>query len=154
MPLLVVTPCTRPPPIDVLSFAIVPDAQHFTLSRSSCGPTCTLGTLTGPQNFRVYTLEPGIDANHPAIPPGEYPLAMAFSNKFNRNMPHIFGVDGRSGILIHAGNDSGDTEGCILVGLRQTEETVLESRDALHGLVVALAQAAMIGPTWLQVEDP
>lgn len=126
----------------------------FELHRNACGPTCTLGTLTGPDAFRVYTLEPGTDANHPAIPPGVYRLAMGWSPKFNRHVPHVFDVPGRTDIEIHAGNSGDDTQGCIILGLRQTEDTVLESRDAVHGLVVAMAKAEPSGTMWLHVEDP
>ena len=128
-------------------------AQNFTLSRTACGPTCTLGVLTGPQHFKVFTLEPGIDANHPAIPEGSYPLVMGWSPRFQRNVPRVLDVPGRTDIEIHSGNDAGDTAGCILLGLRQTDDTVLESRDAVHGFVVALTAALAAGDVVLDVHD-
>lgn len=51
-----------------------------------------------------------------AIPTGTYPVVLAWSNKFKKEMPHIERVPGYSGILIHPGNTAADTLGCILVG--------------------------------------
>jgi hypothetical protein len=113
-----------------------------------------LGTLRGPSSFRLYTLEPGTDANGPAIDPGVYPLDLSWSAKFARNMPHVLDVPGRDDLLIHAGDSGDDAEGCIILGLRQTDDTVLESRDALHGFVVSLTNALAQGRAWLHVEDP
>lgn len=137
----------------MVSFVTLRAAQNFTLSRTACGPTCTLGTLEGPAHFKVFTLEPGIDANRPAIPPGSYPLTMAYSPRFGRAVPHVLNVPHRSHILIHPGNRPDDTDGCILLGLQQTDQTVLESRDAVHGFVVALMNALSSGDVFLEVHD-
>lgn len=53
---------------------------------------------------------------------------------------------GRSAILIHSGNTTGDIEGCILVGLRhgriEGTDAVLESRMALSQLQARLGTSA------------
>lgn len=86
------------------------------------------------------------------IPKGEYDatyLARSASGKF-RDVYHLHGVEGRSGILIHAGNFAGDEDkgfradidGCILLGkLRgklSGQDAVLASRVALKEFVQQL----------------
>ena len=52
------------------------------------------------------------------IAPGTYSVDFHYSSKFGKYMLTLCGVPGRSGILIHSGNTSKDTSGCILVGKR------------------------------------
>lgn len=52
------------------------------------------------------------------IAPGTYSIDFHYSPKFGKYMLTLCGVCGRSGILIHSGNTSKDTSGCILVGKR------------------------------------
>ena len=49
-------------------------------------------------------------------------------------MPLLFDVKGFSGIRIHSGNSSKDTEGCLLVGKNKKVGMVLESRDTYKRL--------------------
>jgi hypothetical protein len=71
-----------------------------------------------------YTLEdvvrpPGVKVqNETAIPAGIYTLAIDWSNRFQRYMPHVLNVPMFDGIRIHSGNRDVNTEGCPLVGLR------------------------------------
>lgn len=55
-------------------------------------------------------------AGRTAIPVGDYQIVRAYSPRFKRDMPTIPNVKGFSGIRIHAGNSSKDTEGCPLTG--------------------------------------
>ena len=48
-----------------------------------------------------------------AIPTGRYEVGLTFSPKFKRDLPIIKNVKGFEAIRIHAGNDTGDTEGCL-----------------------------------------
>lgn len=50
------------------------------------------------------------------IPELIYPVHVTYSPKFRRLLPIIEHVPGRSGIRIHAGNQSSDSAGCVLVG--------------------------------------
>lgn len=52
-----------------------------------------------------------------AIPYGKYSLTYEYSPKFKKLMPRINNVPNFEGILLHAGNKVGDTDGCILVGI-------------------------------------
>jgi hypothetical protein len=65
-----------------------------------------------------------------AIPEGVYPVIIDWSNKYQRNMPHILNVPEFSGIRIHSGNDSDDTEGCIILGMNRKIDWVGQSRTA------------------------
>lgn len=49
------------------------------------------------------------------IPQGEYKCVRVQSPKFGETFK-VIGVDGRTDILFHWGNELEDTEGCILIG--------------------------------------
>jgi hypothetical protein len=51
-----------------------------------------------------------------AIPNGNYPLIMSFSNRFQQYMPEVLNVPGFAGIRWHVGNSDVDTLGCLLLG--------------------------------------
>ena len=52
-----------------------------------------------------------------AIPAGRYQIEMTYSPKFKKDMPHVCGVKGFTGVRLHPGNSNKDTEGCILFGV-------------------------------------
>lgn len=54
--------------------------------------------------------------NKTAIPKGIYNVIISMSNRFKKFLIEILNVNGFSGIRIHSGNSSKDTEGCIIVG--------------------------------------
>ncbi len=89
-----------------------------------------------------------------AIPEGRYQVVLAFSPHFNRTMPHVLGVPGFEGILIHYGNTAADTEGCILVGRTLTPTGVGESRIAFDALVPKLLAVIHSQTIWLDVVNP
>jgi len=66
-----------------------------------------------------------------AIPAGKYRVILDFSQRFQRELPHLLDVPCFQGIRIHAGNTAADTEGCILVGLQRGPDAIYQSRDAL-----------------------
>lgn len=69
-----------------------------------------------------------------AIPTGHYVINITYSPKYKRMMPLLLNVKGFSGIRIHSGNSSKDTEGCLLVGKNKKVGMVLESRDTYQRL--------------------
>ena len=69
-----------------------------------------------------------------AIPSGVYPVYITWSPKYKKPMPLIENVKGYSGIRIHSGNSSKDTEGCLLVGKNKEVGKVLESRKTYNEL--------------------
>jgi hypothetical protein len=70
-----------------------------------------------------------------AIPEGTYRVILSQSTRFGGQlMPELLHVPGFTGIRIHSGNTSLDTEGCVLVGLNTDGTQVLHSREA-YGMV-------------------
>ena len=69
-----------------------------------------------------------------AIPTGHYVINITYSPKYKRMMPLLLDVKGFSGIRIHSGNSSKDTEGCLIVGKNKQVGKVLESRDTYQRL--------------------
>ena len=83
-------------------------------------PDGTPGNLIINDKLYCHTLEDRVrvDCKIPgdtAIWAGRYRVVCVFSFHFNRVLPHILGVEGFEGILIHGGNNTADTAGCILV---------------------------------------
>lgn len=93
----------------------------------------TIGKLYNGDVFLCYTLEDmtreeGIKIpGRTSIPYGRYEIAITFSPKYNRKMPILLNVPMFEGIRIHSGNDDGDTEGCILVGLSKGKDMIFDS---------------------------
>ena len=79
-----------------------------------------------------------------AIPIGEYQLIKSPSNRFNRIMPRLLNVPGFDGILIHPGNKSEDTSGCILVGNMAAIDWLGASNRAFDALFPRLNEKNII----------
>ena len=73
-----------------------------------------------------------------AIPTGVYKIEITYSPKYKRMMPLLIGVKGYSGIRIHSGNTSKDTEGCLLVGRNTKVGMVTDSRNTYQRLFARL----------------
>lgn len=75
-----------------------------------------------------------------AIPVGIYTVLMTYSPKYQKIMPLINNVKGYSGIRIHSGNSSKDTEGCLLVGKNTVVGRLTDSRNTFNALFKRLLQ--------------
>lgn len=75
-----------------------------------------------------------------AIPVGIYTVLMTYSPKYQKIMPLINNVKGYSGIRIHSGNTSKDTDGCLLVGKNTVVGRLTDSRNTFNALFKRLQQ--------------
>ena len=75
-----------------------------------------------------------------AIPYGEYEVALTFSNKFQTYLPLVMNVPAFDGIRMHAGNSNVDTDGCLLVGTKNSETTIKDSRVTLEKLIDVISE--------------
>ena len=78
-----------------------------------------------------------------AIPKGTYELDIVFSPRFGKEYPCLRDVPGYTGILMHCGNTSLHTSGCLLLGLTWNGgDFIGQSRQAydpfFHGLQACL----------------
>lgn len=124
-------------------------AEHtdFRLVRNRKSSTATEGVLLFDLT-QVFTLEEPWRDNQPnvsCIPEGSYRCIIAWSNRFQRLMPRLLDVPGRSGILIHPGNTLKDTSGCILVGNLSVAGALHESQLAFAKFWEWLGQASRSG---------
>lgn len=128
--------------------------RHFFTNQS------TIGEWLFDDKFECWILE---DVARPigvkikgstAIPEGEHLIAITYSNRFKRLLPLIYnrmdfsvsdGLINFTGIRIHAGNDSQDTEGCLLPGQKRIKDRVINSVAAFNPLYEKLY--AEIGTT-------
>lgn len=124
----------------------------LSVRREEFYPACTIGRLFVDGVFECFTLEdtvreraepvvrwkvPGLTA----IPKGTYEVQVTMSQRFNKLLPLLIGVPGFSGVRIHPGNTSADTEGCILVGAGKRDYAITASRLAFQNLFQKIQQA-------------
>jgi hypothetical protein len=107
--------------------------MNLILKRIHEGETFTVGQLYEETKYGLsplcYTLEDKVRQvvgqpvsawkvqDKTAIPTGTYDVVVTMSNRFKTKLPLLQNVEGFTGIRIHSGNHSGNTEGCILVGM-------------------------------------
>ncbi len=88
-----------------------------------------------------------------AIPTGTYPIAITFSPRFKQWLPLLINVPGFSGVRIHAGNSSVDTQACILPGENRVKGYVYNSRKHLKALIAKLtASWSKDTPHYIEIE--
>jgi hypothetical protein len=135
--------------------------MNLTLVRDIFTDTSTTGSLFVDNAFECFTLEDrdrkledgGVKVyGRTAIPRGHYKIALDWSPKYGRDMPHILDVPGFQGIRIHSGNKADDTEGCLLVGQERTENYIRNSKLAFDALLMKLNLAWAKGEeAWITV---
>jgi len=112
--------------------------------------TYTVGKMYIDNIYECYTLEDvvrkGAKVNgQTAIPTGTYNLIINHSNRFNRDLPLLENVPNFTGVRIHAGNTSANTEGCILVGTTWSgKDFIGNSKVAFNKLFEKLKKAKKV----------
>lgn len=122
------------------------------VERRFLGKDYTIGKLFVDGEYFCDTLEDpvrdikpdgsGKIAGNTAIPYGEYEVIVNESPKFGRKLPRLLNVPHFEGILIHRGNTSKDTAGCILVGENKVKGKVINSTPYEEKLVKLIEGAA------------
>lgn len=119
-------------------------------------PTYTYGALFINDMYFCDTLEdpirPSKVPKETAIPQGSYKVILSFSPRFQRFLPLLLNVPNFSGIRIHAGNTTADTEGCILVG-NKDEDKLKNSRSTLNKLLQILKDVNSKEPIIINIHD-
>jgi hypothetical protein len=115
----------------------------------------TIGELYIDGDFFCYTLEDTCRRNKvpgkTAIPAGHYEIIVTQSVRFNRPMPLLLDVPNYEGIRIHTGNTALDTDGCILVGLRQGENVIYDSRKTFDLLFPEIEKRLAKGKLYISI---
>ena len=125
--------------------------MRLELIRYAYMPEVTLGLIKLPVEddgtyiHSLWTVESPWMNNVPfrsCVPDGAYKLKPfdSMSHPESYALSSGGGLEGRSGILIHSGNDVGDTTGCILPGITRTDSKVWASRDAMRLLLSVLGR--------------
>lgn len=91
------------------------------VKRFEFNDTYTVGRMYINDVYFCYTLEDKVREGakvdgQTAIPNGTYSVIIDVSTRFGKQLPHILNVPNFTGVRIHSGNTSKDTEGCILLG--------------------------------------
>jgi len=122
------------------------------LIRTFIGSDYTIGQLNIDNTYFCETLEDVPRkvkiANKTCIPTGIYKVILNFSNRFQKIMPLLLNVPGFDVIMIHPGNTSANTSGCILVGKNTKKGELTESRITYNALLEKMKQADEI---WIEV---
>ena len=120
--------------------------MKITIIRKWFTTNASIGELYVDDTLFCFTLEDTVRAlgvkikGHTAIPAGKYSVKLTFSNRFQQNMPLISNSSDLSvqdgfgarwdGIRIHPGNTDKDTDGCILLGRKRLDTSIVESKAA------------------------
>lgn len=95
--------------------------MRLVLLRNVFTDKSTIGDLLIDGNFFCYTLEDVVRLPNQkiygktAISTGKYEVVLSMSNRFKKLLPELLNVPNFTGVRMHGGNTSEDTEGCIVL---------------------------------------
>ena len=137
--------------------------MHLKLVRDILMPNFTLGILYVDDQFQCYTCEDTVRGDGDpatvaqwkqwgitAIPYGTYPVDMRYSPHFGKDMAHVENVPGFTEIMIHNGNTTKDTDGCVLVGTMRdnnagsVQNSILALEDLMKHLQIGFISGDMV----------
>lgn len=129
----------------------------FTLERMTFSEKSTIGELRIDGDLLCYTLEDTCRRNgekiegKTAIPAGKYEIVITESIRFKRPLPLLLEVPGFEGVRIHPGNTAEDTEGCILVGMKNGINVLYDSRKAFDLLFPEIQKRLQMGKLFIAI---
>ncbi len=141
--------------------------MKLTLKRIALRSTYTIGRLYIDGNYFCDTLEDTVrDLNKngkfdngekkvygkTAIPYGTYEIKWTYSPRFKKYTPQLMNVPSFSGIRIHAGNSSTDTEGCLLLGQNKKVGMVLNSKATIAKFYPIIKDACSKGKVTIEIK--
>jgi hypothetical protein len=142
------------------------------LTRQYQNENCTHGSLFINNNWSCFTLEDIFRQQKlqgkTRIPAGRYKIKYRLEGRFFENysvkfkddedvnfrgMFEICDVPNYKYILIHIGNSSADTEGCILVGMDRRDSQILNSTIAYKKIYNVIADALDNEDVYIDIVD-
>jgi len=118
----------------------------------------TEGKLYIGDTFECYTVEDEVKTTKEfgttAIPSGIYEVVVTISNRFKKELPLLLNVPNYTGVRIHSGNSSKDTEGCIIVGSindKEDDDWVGGSKVAMDRLLPKIKTALTKGKVYIEI---
>lgn len=111
--------------------------MELLLLRNRFYPTHTIGQLYIDGTYFCFVLEdvvrevPGVPVekwkirDETAIPQGRYEVVLQNSPKFGPDTPTLLNVPGYEGIRIHSGNTEQNTDGCLILGYKLTDQGMI-----------------------------
>ena len=134
--------------------------MEILLKREESANGCTFGALSIDGSFQCWTIEDVVRPagekvpGETAIQAGRYEVRITQSQRFSRLLPILIDVPNFTGVRIHPGNTSADTEGCILPGRTKGQDAVYESRVAFSALFGKIRGPLDQGDqVWITIED-
>lgn len=128
-------------------FGTTGEISYWHEGEKGADPETEFERFFGHREHLCYTLEPEYDekkskvmGSGKAIAPGLYPIRVEKSVAFSVPIIRLYEVPGRCGILIHPGNTTKDSRGCILPGTLSRGYQVVNSRRALKELISFIKQ--------------
>jgi len=130
--------------------------MQLTLQSNPSKGGATIGDLSADEAWTCHTLEdevrevPGVPVSEwkihgrTAIPAGRYRVVLEYSGKFGADTMTLVDVPGYTYVRIHPGNTPADTDGCIILGMRATDVSIVAgtSKPAVEH-VKSLVRAAI-----------
>ncbi len=143
-------------------WALGDGGMKLLLPRHKYTERSTIGDLiVQPEHWLAYTLEDRVRPigalkiyGKTAIPEGTYQVIIDWSQRHQKQMPHIINVPGFEGIRFDIANKAEEIEGCIAVGLTRMIDWVGQSAIAWNRLFNLLsATLNSKEEVWLEITN-
>jgi hypothetical protein len=132
--------------------------MNLTVNRNISDDTSTEGDFIEDGARIAYSLErPWMNGSNEhgvaCILPGTYEVQTDFSPHFNKIMPILLNVPGRSEIRIHPANWPSQLEGCIAIGLKEDKDAIENSVAAFEPFFFRLEEALKVGKVFITITN-